>query len=355
LKTQVNHKILGNFFKYDQAELDFSEVTYDVSIHDKEYCVAVILKYFRQYGFPYYTVTDIERYKHMKQLCEFDTDNILKDDDRIEQTMHTLRLAWSYFPHSWEVKCGKSKMSPMDVFNDDDEFKKTIGKCYDWCVKHDDGKMSMNRIRQSLKIYNGISSVSNFRPTAAKYIYDTYSGDGVVWDMSCGWGGRLLGALASKKVKKYIGTEPSSKTFEGLLNIKSDFKYLYKKIELHKMGSELFTPEENSLDLCFTSPPYFDTEKYSDELTQSYLKYPSEDRWIDGFLYDTISNCYCGLKKGGYMLMNIANTSSGTSIENATTQISEKIGFRYIKTLKLTLSSIAGKGQKYEPVFVFKK
>ena len=71
----------------------------------------------------------------------------------------------------------------------------------------------MNRIRQSLKIYNGISSVSNFRPTAAKYIYDTYGGDGVTWDMSCGWGGRLLGALSSNSIKKYIGTEPSSKTF----------------------------------------------------------------------------------------------------------------------------------------------
>ena len=29
---------------------------------------------------------------------------------------------------------------------------------------------------------------------------------------------------------------------------------------------------------------FFDTEKYSDEDTQSYKKYPTEDKWINGFL-----------------------------------------------------------------------
>ena len=117
MKPQADHKVLKNFFDYDQTELDFSEVTYNVGNHDKDYCIDVILKYFRKYGFPYYTITEDEKYKHMKQLCKFSTKDILKEDDRIEQTMHALRLAWSYFPHSWEVQCGKSKMSPMGVFN----------------------------------------------------------------------------------------------------------------------------------------------------------------------------------------------------------------------------------------------
>ena len=85
------------------------------------------------------------------------------------------------------------------------------------------------------------------------------------------------------------------------------------------------------------------------------LKYPTEDGWISGFLHDTINNCYHGLKNNGYMLMNIANTSSGKNIENATKKIAKEIGFNFENTLKLTLSSIAGKGHKYEPIFVFKK
>ena len=113
MKSQVNHKVLGNFFDYEKSELDFSEVTHNVSNHDKDYCIDVILKYFRKYGFPYYTITEDEKHKHFKQLFKFETNQILKEDDRIEQTMHALRLAWSYFPHSWEVQCGNSKMSPM--------------------------------------------------------------------------------------------------------------------------------------------------------------------------------------------------------------------------------------------------
>ena len=35
-------------------------------------------------------------------------------------------------------------------------------------------KFHENRFRQSLKIYSGTQSVSNFRPTAAKLIYEKY-------------------------------------------------------------------------------------------------------------------------------------------------------------------------------------
>ena len=40
---------------------------------------------------------------------------------------------------------------------------------------------------------------------------------------------------------------------------------------LHQCGSEEFEQDRNSLDFAFTSPPYFDTEQYSNEQTQSYL------------------------------------------------------------------------------------
>ena len=107
--------------------------------------------------------------------------------------------------------------------------------------------------------------------------------------------------------------------------------------------------------MCFTSPPYFDTEKYSDEDTQSYVKFSTKDDWVDGFLRKTIENCYYGLKKGGYMLYNIANTSKYKFIEEETVKISKELGFIQEDTLQLTLSSVMGAGYKYEPIFVFKK
>ena len=128
-----------------------------------------------------------------------------------------------------------------------------------------------------------------------------------------------------------------------------------KDVTIYKLGSEDYKPKKESLDLCFTSPPYFDTEKYSNEQTQSYIKFPTRDSWVNGFLKKTIKNCYYGLKKNGYMLINIANTPKYKFIEKETIQISKDLGFKQEETLRLTLSSIMGAGYKYEPIFVFKK
>ena len=354
-----NPDILTNVFGYDERDVEFERVVNNLDDFDIDYGVDVIFDYYRRHGFPHYTIREEEKHDHMRKLQKFDIDTIL-DGDKIVQTMHGLRMAWTYFPHFWEVRCGSAKQSPMEIFYDDEKFKRTIKKCWKWCVKTYKGEnegtknvMHENRLRQSIKIYTGTQSVSNFRPTAAKLIYEKFGGD-TIWDMSCGWGGRLIGFLASSR-KRYIGTEPSSLTFEGLEKIKKDFFYLKKSVELHKLGSEEFIPDRNSLDLCFTSPPYFDTEKYSDEDTQSYIKFPTKEEWVNGFLRKTIENCYRGLKSGKYMLINIANTPKYKFIEEETQKIAKELGFVQNDTLQLTLSSVMGAGYKYEPIFVFKK
>ena len=354
-----NPDILTSVFGYDEQDVEFERIVNNLDDYDIDYGVDVIFDYYRRHGFPHYTIREEEKHDHMRKLQKFDIDTIL-DEDKIVQTMHGLRMAWTYFPHFWEVRCGSAKQSPMEIFHDDEKFKRTIKKCWKWCVKTYKGEnegtknvMHENRLRQSIKIYTGTQSVSNFRPTAAKLIYEKFGGD-TIWDMSCGWGGRLIGFLASSR-KRYIGTEPSSLTFEGLEKIKKDFFYLKKSVELHKLGSEEFIPDRNSLDLCFTSPPYFDTEKYADEDTQSYIKFPTKEEWVNGFLRKTIENCYRGLKSGKYMLINIANTPKYKFIEEETQKIAKELGFVQNDTLQLTLSSVMGAGYKYEPIFVFKK
>ena len=340
-------KILSDLFGYNPVDLEFDKVVKLKNTIDQEYGIQVIFNYYRKHGFPYHKIREDEKHQHMRKMQKFDTRTIF-DENKITQTMHGLRLCWSYFPHAWSVNCGGAKYTPMDIYNDDDMFKKAIKKCWNFF----DG-ISDNTIRKILKMYTNSQAVSNFRPTAAKLIYEKFGGD-VIWDMSCGWGGRLIGFLASSR-PKYIGTEPSSETFKGLKQIKKDFFYLTKSVELHKLGSEVFEPKRESLDLCFTSPPYFDTEKYSDEETQSYVKYPTKDEWVNGFLHKTIENCYRGLKGNKYMLINIANTPKYKFIEEETIRISKELGFKQEQTIELTLSSVMGAGYKYEPIFVFKK
>ena len=172
--------------------------------------------------------------------------------------------------------------------------------------------------------------------------------------MSCGYAGRLLGALISRVVGRYIGTEPCLKTFDGLMKMKSELFSSMNAIIL-KSGSEDFVPTPNTLDLCFTSPPYFNTEKYSDEETQSYKKFESKESWNEKFLGQTIKNCLIGLKAGGHLIINIANVKSHQTLESDTVKICLEQGLAHVETLRLLLSSITKGGYKSEPVFVFRK
>jgi hypothetical protein len=349
----MNWETFAKFIDIDPLEVDFLRVSSDITAVDREWGERVIFNYNRKVGFPHYQINEFEKHAHFKGLREFDVRGIFRDG-KLDQTMHALRLAWSYFPHHWDVRCGNS-LSPMEAFNDDDTLKKVIRKTWDWVLNHqDNNQFTENRIRQNLKVYGASQSVSNFRPSAAKWIYNTYGNGGVVWDMSMGWGGRLLGFLASD-CHTYIGTEPSVETFKGLERMADDFSYVGKEVKLYPVGSEESVVDAGSLDLCFTSPPYFDTERYSDEETQSYKKYPTKNEWVDGFLHQTFSNCWRGLKPEGVMIINIANTPTNKWIEDETIRVAKSIGFNHIDTLYLVLSSIAGNGQKLEPMFVFKK
>ena len=312
--------------------------------------VDILFKHYREKGFPYYPKRDVRKTVHDLYRADIST---LIHNSTIEQSMLGLGLLRSYFPHMWNIPCSGHR-TPLDTFNDDLAFRDTLRKVWIWCCKHEGCKVSDNRVRQGLKIYGGSYSVSNFRPTVAKYVYDTYGGD-TVYDMSCGFGGRLLGAVASKKVKNYIGCEPATKTFNGLLQLKKDLAFAEKEINIHCIGSEHYRPPEHSVDLAFTSPPYFDTEKYSKEATQSYVAYPSLEEWIERFLKQMLFNAFVALKTNGFLILNIANTAKHNNLETEANEFLKSLNMKHIKTYDIVLSSIAGKGKKTEPMFVYEK
>jgi len=332
---------------FDNSTLSINKKYWkDLSKSELEQFRDEIFNWYRVKGFPYFDTSKSFRDKEYKKLHNYDfKKTINKEDKVITQTMHGLSLAWSYMPHSWDIRCNKQK-TPLEAFNDDEIFMKVIEKR----LRFGDN-ISDNGIRKMLKIFTGVQSVSNFRPTASASIYSLFCNEGdTVWDMSCGFGGRLLGADLAKV--KYIGTEPSTKTFNGLKEIIRDYNI---NATILNIGSEDFIPEDGTLDFCFTSPPYFDTEEYSNEDTQSYIKYPTKEEWINGFLKQTFENCYKGLKDGKFMVINIANVKSFKNIEEETQRVALEVGFTLDCTWKLALSKLGGKDFKYEPLFVFKK
>jgi len=306
--------------------------------------------FWRKKGYPNYEVENYNKKKELSELINFNEKTIYKNKV-LKQTMHSCGFLWTYFPHWIDVRYGNQK-TIRELWDDDEKLKELIRKTYNWELKFGNGYITTNRLRQNTKVYLSKQSVSNFRPTVSKFIYNQYGNGGTVWDMSCGWGGRLFGFLASN-CNKYIGTEPAKETFRGLQRLRNDFNI--KDVELFNIGSEVYKPKKDSLDLCFTSPPYFDTEKYSNDEGQSYIKFNTKDKWLKGFYKKTMQNCFDGLKINGYMVINIADTPKLKWIENQTLILAKELGFELIDTLKLELSSISGKGAKYEPIFIFRK
>ena len=324
----------------------------DMSAEELENFAQKIFIHYRETGFPYYPIDDAIRKKDFYSLMKYDFRKLFADN-AIMQSMHGLGLAWSYFPHSFNVR-SNDKMTPYEAFMNDEIFMNVIRKRLKMGTYIAD-----SGIRKMLKIYTGVQGVSNFRPTAAACIYDRFARSGTVWDMSGGWGGRLLGAIAGG-VGTYIATEPSMKTNEGLFCLADDFAGKMNW-EIYQLGSEDYVPDKNSLDLCFTSPPYFDLEKYADEPSQSYIKFDMKEAWIEGFLRPTFNNCHYGLKKDGFMLINIADVKGkhNINLEKETINVALDEGFLLVDEYQLALSNvnlhIKENKYKYEPIFIFKK
>jgi hypothetical protein len=324
--------------------------TFDSNVLDTAYA------YVLSRGFPYYEYSLDEKKKELEKIKKYDLSKIISGDV-VRQTMHGLGLAWSYFPHAWSVKTRNMK-TPFEVYEDKDLLKKAIErrlKRGGFPMLKSDGSMTDSQIRKAIRSYSGVQAVSNFRPSAAAAIYQKYAGNGIVWDMSCGFGGRFLGALVSGSVKFYYGTDPSTETFNGLQQMQNDFQCLGMYSLIQKRGSEDKFIFSQDIDLCFTSPPYFNTEKYSDEATQSYMAYDNVQDWNEKFLRKTIQNCYSCLKSTGHMIINVANVITHKSLQDDTVRIAKEEGFELIETLKMQLSSLIKGGFKYEPIFVFKK
>ena len=266
------------------------------------------------------------------------------------------------------------------------------------------------KILQVFRLSCGQPAV-NFPALTAKWIYENYTNHIDtdeplhIYDSSSGWGGRIIGAMSSRKKVHYVGTDPNPDNFLDDLGI-SRYEYVAKfyndkcvddfsdkltsffnvekqgnTYELFQDGSELisnnpkFQKYKGKLDISFTSPPYFNREQYSQDENQSFKAYGEYEDWRDNFLKPTLTTIYEYLKNDRYILWNIADIKIGKSIyyplEQDSIDILNELGCEYKGKLKMLMTRMVGldpsksgiknsvkhngKVYKYEPIFVFYK
>lgn len=259
---------------------------------------------------------------------------------------------------------GATNNSMMERFYNDHKLKRAI----DFCLRFKKS-VTPSEIRTALEMIGG-GVATNFKAMNAKALYEKYCPKGgIIYDFACGFGGRMLGALTSKNNYTYIGVEPCIETYTHLnelgLHIERNTKRK-NSFKLYCMGSEDFNTLENCIDFAFSSPPYFNLEQYSEELTQCYNKFPNINDWIEGYVKPTIKNTYKMLKVNSYYAVNIADFNIGKNkfeYVDKWIELAKSYGFTFIEVLPMKLQTRRGNGHKKdgvdmvkkEGIFIFKK
>jgi 16S rRNA G966 N2-methylase RsmD len=179
-----------------------------------------------------------------------------------------------------------------------------------YTLKFDEVNRNSLRVCLSLRKY----ICSQFKPNVAKALYDLVGAKNVL-DISAGWGDRLCGFMASEKGEHYVGIDPRKENHP----IYEEQYQFYKKhngfFETDKRATFYESPAEDMdysdyldyFDIVFSSPPYFNVERYSYDDTQSWVRYNNIDAWNKLFLHKTIEKVWPTIRKGGYLAINIAD------------------------------------------------
>jgi len=260
---------------------------------------------------------------------------------------------------------GRGSNSLRDRFLDDAKLRRAIRICFEF--RNGDRLVYPTALRRSLELVTG-ENIQNFKPQNARAIVEHLCpvlwGD--VYDYSAGYGGRLLGITASNMNYNYTAVDPNTETVQYLNFLNNCIQEAVgAKGTIVQSVSEDYEPDD--VDLAFSSPPYFDLEKYSDEPTQCMVNYTTLDEWFDGYVAPTMTNIHRGLNSDGLFATNIADYKTYGQKEPVEVcerwiATAERIGFKHTGTIKMMLNTRPGVGndktagrEKWEGVYVFTK
>jgi len=295
-------------------------------------------------GFPFYSFSEFEQEDYWKSLKNY---QITEQDKVLFASLKANIFPNSFMNHRFKVPVRKKK-SPYQLFYNHRELKKVINY-----HMRTGSNIKNTNIRNALGFY-GSQVAGQFNPCYAKFFVDKYCKGKKVLDPCAGWGGRLSGVVMCGK--DYYGIEPNIETFRSLNRMRDWFKKRERvKIEIINGVAEKEENYKYQFDLAITSPPYFDLEKYSEDETQSYIKYSNYGLWKEKFLKKMIQNVYNHLKINCIFVLNVSDYSLYHIVLDSII-IGKDIGFNLIDTYKVsTYNTSKDFGLLSETFLIFQK
>lgn len=264
----------------------------------------------------------------------------MKDGQSLLQSTQAARVADVYHPHRMKARVNNAtkagSLSPFDAFHDDDLLREAI--------------KLQQRYRQTvgtdypakLSVLSGVREVWTWRPGFAAYVYRKYGArGGVVLDPCMGYGSGLVGWLASGLGGSYVGVDPCRETYLGNTKLAEALAPKGSVFLLCEPFEDVKAADLRSrVDLVFTSPPYAFKQRYSDEPTQSAMRFPTFEAWRAGFLMPLLKGASTVLKKGGACVINVADVKIGKRaypLEGTTVEAAHDAGLVLTESLRYTL------------------
>ena len=308
--------------------IDEKEWSYIKDTFEKQDVKESLAKVAMTYEIPYAEISKKDAYQHYLKLKGMKHTDVLVDGEWFarEGTEYTYNLNFdgkqqyfrrlnagnnssNYFQQKnrWSVD-GSVSPGPQRTWENEKFMTSLMGSAYSLKMP----KINRNVLRTMIGLRKYICA--QFKPNVAKVLYDKLGSKNIL-DFSAGWGDRLAGFYASETSEYYVGIDPRKEN-HPIYNEQSEFYDTHrtmfepkKKVEFICSPAEEvdFTKYKDTFDTVFTSPPYFNVERYSYDDTQSWVKYKEINEWNEQFLQRTLKNLWCSVKSGGYLLVNISD------------------------------------------------
>lgn len=348
----IDLKPLGIELKMIDSVLTDAEVE-DVKgrkpVYSDDLIIREAFKFYRAKGFPYRKLALHVCLQEINKLakCEFSA---------LMNSNLGYHVADTYHPHRFAA-AADGKKSPLQGFEDDKLLERSIR------LAIENGDFVQEQLLGTMLLVSGVQSCSNFRPGFASYMYRKYCKKGYrILDTSTGYGGRLIGFIASNLQGEYIGIDPNTVTHKGNERMAKDLGASKYVTLINKAAEDVKAKEIGTVDFSFTSPPYFSKEHYSEESTQSWKRYPDADDWRKGFLQPMLKLQFDCLKKNCIAAVNIQEVQirgKKYPIHDWCVEDAVQIGFKHEETLQFDMSNRYGANLEdevaSEPVFIFRK
>jgi 16S rRNA G966 N2-methylase RsmD len=233
-------------------------------------------------------------HKEWKKLCSWKTNaTTINSTSRVG-----LKLCEHFFPNFYDIEMKNKSFSTLWK-------AENLEKVLRWNRKSHSTPY-LSELKRGIYFCLGLTKNTMYRPQMAKLICDTYKPK-LVLDPCAGWGGRMLGVVASGA--HYYAFEPNTQTYNNL-NSLAQFLGIEKSVTLiHDDALTMSRYNIPKVDLVLTSPPYYDLEVYCKENTQSITNYNSYQNWSNGWYKQLIKICTDHINNG-YSCWNVARVGA---------------------------------------------